>query len=203
MRENEVELELLEIPRLFREAFATETCSLKSSGLFVRRTRTKLIEQDRGTEVFYKKRAAEVFGRLVGYVLREIRLHLVDLFDPHYFDGIIDFARQVHFTLITGEPYYSIVKLKPDASSINDKPYRDHILHPIVVYLIGYQLLKSQVNTNGTLLRHLAGMLSASEIGHDSLRFAGLKSMNSSKWEATLQEAWCIAALCHDLAYSL
>lgn len=75
--------------------------------------------------------------------------------------------------------------------------YRDHFFHAVEVCLLGHVLLSTQLTGGTTLSSELGGMLSP--FNHDRIHSQGSVSMLSG-W---LLQQWWIAALLHDVGYSI
>jgi hypothetical protein len=141
------------------------------------------------------------YGRQVVYAILDIlnRLHLLQ---GGRLNEIFALVAEVNSRLLLSESYFPIRKSINTESKT--RPYRDHVLHTTVVFLLGRHVLQRPVG-GGDFLSHLAADTAASKLGRDALVFAGVKptEMNMEKWKSALLEAWGLAALSHDLAYAI
>jgi hypothetical protein len=167
----------------------------------LRRRKGSLVNIDFGTNLANTVR--ERFGKTVGSVLISVYGTLSGRRDIGRFEEVFACVSRGHASmLLYSEPTFASMKSIEAQDGVNSiKPYRDHVLHPIVAYVLGRKLLAAN---DGQLLGILADELKRSEAAQMVWRAAGYDQVpDHDTWRSIILSAWCLAAMTHDLGYVL
>ncbi len=114
---------------------------------------------------------------------------------------IFETVRRVSRGLMVAESYYPVKK--GVHGNPWDKPYRDHLLHPATVLILGQEFLKGRVHEKN-MVEILTDRITKSKLGTDALLFANLQGgLAYEEWRNVIEKAWVVVGISHDIAYGL
>jgi hypothetical protein len=126
---------------------------------------------------------------------------------PDKLGEVFSLVAELNMRMALAEFYFPVSKsLTGDKLPEETAPHRDHLLHPVVVYLLGRRFLAKTKGTGESevlgrqFVDHLAELVEKSDLGK-ALKVVGRG--NVGPLPDLLNRAWSLASLCHDIAYVL
>lgn len=114
------------------------------------------------------------------------------------FADILRFAASTYVQLLTAEAYYPADLSRSKKTNETERPYRDHVVHPLVVYSFGRRILDLWEESGTRVRDRITSRLRQSDIAKDVTTFAESTELD---WTKVLTKAWLLASVCHDTAY--
>jgi hypothetical protein len=147
----------------------------------------------------YHRSLKDIVGSDIYHMYASISREIHTLAESNSLKNILKFVVEINSEMMISEALFPINGMTADQK----RPIRAHFIHPIVVYLIGKELLNSKF-CNSEFENKMADQVSKSSIGKDAYLFAGYeKEPDITIWKSAINRAWYLASLSHDLAYSL